>query len=145
MAPGDSPMRARPRVVRLVDMRNAVRDKLIDEVMEAYVDWRQESADVESAYQRWSLAVSSDPTGTFVAYLAALEREEFAALVYAEVMQRTARLLARERRRRALASRRRLQARRPSRGRPRSGSRSRSGPGPRGATHPARRGRRTRD
>jgi hypothetical protein len=106
-------------------MRNGVRDKLIDDVMDAYVDWRQESADVESAYRRWSIARSTDPAGAFAAYAAALDREELASLSYAQVIRRTVLMIARDRRRRTAAGRRRARARRPTRPRRRKRSLSR--------------------
>jgi hypothetical protein len=96
-------------------MRNGVRDKLIDDVMDAYVDWRQESADVEYAYRRWSIARLTDPAGAFAAYVAALDREELASLSYAQVIRRTVLMLARDRRRRSAAARLRARARRPTR------------------------------
>jgi hypothetical protein len=121
-------------------MRNGVRDKLIDEVMDAYVEWRQESAKVESAYRRWSIARLTDPARAFAEYAAALDREELASMSYAQVIRRTILMLARDRRRRSAAARRRLGARRPTRLRRRKGPlRRRTG----SRTRRARRGRRS--
>jgi hypothetical protein len=96
-------------------MRNGVRDKLIDDVMDAYVEWRQESAKVESAYRRWSIARLADPARAFAEYVAALDREELASISYAQIIRRTVVMLTRDRRRRSAAARRRARARRPAR------------------------------
>jgi hypothetical protein len=61
---------------------------LVDRVVESYVDWREESAGVWGAYESWSSAPASDRPIAFFAYRAALEREEHASLVYADLMTR---------------------------------------------------------
>jgi hypothetical protein len=110
-------MRSRSRDWRLwSDMRKVVRDKIIDDVMETYVDWRQACVDAESAYGRWSIARSTDPARAFAAYTAAAIDEELAAMDYAAVLQRAARLFGRDRRRRSRSAPRHGAARRPSRG-----------------------------
>jgi hypothetical protein len=81
-------------------MRRRVRDKLIDNVMDAYVDWRQESAQVDYAYWRWTVAGSTDADGAFDVFAAALDREELASICYAHIIRRTTVVLARDRRRR---------------------------------------------
>jgi hypothetical protein len=96
-------------------MRNGVRDRLIDDVMDAYVIWRQDSAAVEFAYRRWSVVSSTDPASAFDAYAEALDREELASISYAQVIRRILRLVARDRRRRFAAARRRVAGREPSR------------------------------
>jgi hypothetical protein len=78
-------------------MGKSIRDIVIDEVMDAYVEWRQESAGVESAYERWSTAPPSDTALAFAAYVAALDREARASILYAEVMQRNSMLCRSER------------------------------------------------
>jgi hypothetical protein len=93
----------------------SVRDKVIDDVMDAYVAWREVSAAVDHAYRRCSTSRWTDPGGAFAAYASTLDREEMASLYYEQVLQRAVRLLVRERRRRSAAGRRRLGARRPSR------------------------------
>lgn len=103
-------------------MRKRARDKLIDRVMDAYVDWRQESAQAGFAYGRWSMAGSIDPGDTFAAYAAALDREELAAISYAQVIRRTTVVFERDRRRRVAAARQRAERRRPSRRRRRTGA-----------------------
>lgn len=62
--------------------------RLVDEAVEAYVDWREERATVWDAYARWTSAPVPDAPLAFSAYLAALDREERAAHVYAELMTR---------------------------------------------------------
>jgi hypothetical protein len=58
------------------------RDVLIDALSDAYTAWRQECKWVEAAYARW---LDAEPRGrrfAFLAYCAALDREEAAARVY---------------------------------------------------------------
>jgi len=102
-------------------MRRRIRDGVLDEMIDRYVDWRHESAEVEWAYRRWSIAPSPDGSRAFAAYAAALEREELASIRYAEAMRRILLLVARDRRRRrSAAARRRTPAREPSRRRRRT-------------------------
>jgi hypothetical protein len=63
------------------------RSELVDELMEAYLDWREECNDLRDAYDRWSLASPDERGLGFVAYSAALDREEQASAVYAERTQ----------------------------------------------------------
>ena len=58
------------------------RDRLTDSYIESYVDWREGCADVDTAYRRWALSEPRDRDLAFLAYRAALDREEKAALVY---------------------------------------------------------------
>jgi hypothetical protein len=67
-------------------MISSVRNRAVDEVMDAYVGWRQECISVSEAYQRWWSAVRADAALAFQAYLAALDREERAAEVYARLI-----------------------------------------------------------
>jgi uncharacterized protein with PIN domain len=60
--------------------------QLVDEAIQAYVDWQEERAHVRDAYARWGAADSHNAGLAFSAYHAALEREEHASLVYAEQM-----------------------------------------------------------
>jgi len=55
---------------------------LIDDAFDAYLDWRDESAEVWHAYKRWNGAPAREARRKFWAYAAALEREEHAARVY---------------------------------------------------------------
>jgi hypothetical protein len=82
-------------------MRKVLRDKLVLDAMEAYVEWRQASVAVDDAYRRWSIAGSSDPAREFATYAAALNGEELASIRYAEILRGALRMIARDRRRRA--------------------------------------------
>jgi hypothetical protein len=85
-------------------MSQTTDDSLIDDLMDAYVEWREESAAVESAYQRWSIVGSPDTASAFAAYVAALDREEIASAEYAELYEHSRAELARERQRKAWLS-----------------------------------------
>lgn len=78
------------RVSRRIDSR------LLDEAVDAYVDWREECAGVWSAYGRWLRATVVDAPLAFSAYRAAVDREECAAHVYGALMTRIAVALNRE-------------------------------------------------
>jgi hypothetical protein len=52
---------------------------------DALAEWRDECAAVRAAYVRWSRAASDDSALACAAYLAALEREERASNVYADL------------------------------------------------------------
>jgi hypothetical protein len=69
-------------------MGNGILDNVIDDVMDAYVEWREESAEVEYAYHRWSVAPPPDAALAFAAYVAALDREDRASMSYAQVIRR---------------------------------------------------------
>ena len=71
------------------DMLNTLRrEKLVDELVEAYIDWREACARVNDAYRSWARA--TDPCGevAFGRYVAALDAEEQAAEVYAGLVRR---------------------------------------------------------
>ena len=63
---------------------------LMDEAVDAYVEWREECATVRDAYERWARAPAADSGSAFAAYWAAVDREERAADIYAELMGRLA-------------------------------------------------------
>jgi|SRR5580704_566314 hypothetical protein len=69
-------MSGEPIVIR------SARNRALDEVMDAYVEWRQECIRVWEAYQRWRTAVRGDAALAFQVYRAALDGEERAAEVY---------------------------------------------------------------
>jgi hypothetical protein len=69
-------------------MNELLDKRLVDEAIDAYVDWREERASVWDAYSRWTSAHVVDSPLAFSAYRAALDREERAADVYAELMTR---------------------------------------------------------
>src|SRR5579859_6012514 len=69
-------------------MNNSVNERLVDETLDAYVEWREEYAAVGDAYRRWSTAPLSHVTDAFREYLAALNNEEHAANHYAQLIRR---------------------------------------------------------
>jgi hypothetical protein len=69
-------------------MKEQVEKQLVDEAIDAYVDWREECAGVWDAYERWARAPRIDAEGTFSAYRAALDREECASHAYADLLAR---------------------------------------------------------
>jgi hypothetical protein len=75
-------------VPRNPGMSSTLRRRLVDEAMDAYVDWREECVRVWDAYHRWLDAVRADAALAFRAYLAALDREERASEVYAGRLSR---------------------------------------------------------
>jgi hypothetical protein len=64
--------------------------KLVDRLVDAYVDWREECVCVWEANERWSAAPQPERRLAFSGYRAALEREEHASRVYAELVARLA-------------------------------------------------------
>jgi hypothetical protein len=75
-------------------MPEQIHHNIIDDVMDAYIDWRHHSADVDEAYRRWTGAVSADTALAFSAYQAALDREELASRSYARLIRRNSHLFA---------------------------------------------------
>jgi hypothetical protein len=63
-----------------------VNRELVDEALNAYLDWQEESAEVWEAFARWDCAENGDASFAFSAYRAALDREEHASRVYAALM-----------------------------------------------------------
>ena len=60
---------------------------VVDDVVLAYVEWREASAAVWDAYGRWASASAEDKLPADAAYRAALDREEAAANLYAELIE----------------------------------------------------------
>ena len=71
-------------------MKQQSHEQLLDGAVDAYVAWREESAAVWAAYERWRCAPAADAPIAFSAYCAAVDREERASHVYAELMTRAA-------------------------------------------------------
>jgi hypothetical protein len=67
------------------------RDRLIDAFVESYVEWREGCADLHGAYRRGSLSEPRDRGLAFLAYRAALDCEEKAALVHEVIAGQLAR------------------------------------------------------
>jgi hypothetical protein len=70
-----------------------MRHRLMDDVMDAYVAWHEECASVEAAYRAWTCAPEPAATGAFWGYRAALDREERASDVYAELVGQARRIV----------------------------------------------------
>ena len=64
------------------------RSRLIDDAVDAYLEWREQSAAVHAAYRRWTTAAAGDARVAFAAYVAALDREEQASTFYAGIVGR---------------------------------------------------------
>ena len=67
-------------------MTQQVDKRLVNAAFDAYVEWREECAEVWDAYARWAHAPDIDAAGAFVAYRAALDREESASHAYADLL-----------------------------------------------------------
>jgi hypothetical protein len=77
------------RAMKLPPTGNDWTDRpLIDDAFDAYLEWRDASAEVWHAYQRWNGAPAREAARKFWAYRAALYREEHAARVYGRLVSR---------------------------------------------------------
>jgi hypothetical protein len=61
---------------------------MVDEAMDAYVEWREECVRVWEAYQGWLDSARVDGALASLGYEAALDREQRASEVYAELIAR---------------------------------------------------------
>jgi hypothetical protein len=61
---------------------------VVDATVAAYFGWCRESAAVRNEYRSWTGARGVDKPLAFVAYNAALDREEGAAKLYARLLRR---------------------------------------------------------
>ena len=66
--------------------------KLRDQIIDLYLDWREETAAVTDAYASWTGASADEEGRRFAAYAAALDREEAAARGYADALANGERL-----------------------------------------------------
>jgi hypothetical protein len=73
-------------------MNTLTRKRLVDELVEAYVDWRETCAQVNDAYRSWASETSLRERVTFGLYMAALDAEQHAAEVYARLVRRAEKL-----------------------------------------------------
>ena len=64
------------------------RDRLVDELVEAYVGWREACARVNDAYRFWSTDSGVCGRVKFALYVAAMDAEERSAEVYAGLVRR---------------------------------------------------------
>ena len=60
---------------------------LLDALIDSYVRWREESAAVDVTYRRWTYAETADRGLRFDEYVAALDREEYAASAYRRLVE----------------------------------------------------------
>jgi hypothetical protein len=68
------------------------RTRLVDEVVEAYVDWREACARANDAYRFWASEAGPGGRVAFGFYMAALDAEEQAAEVYSRFVKRAGKL-----------------------------------------------------
>jgi hypothetical protein len=69
-----------------VDMLS--RERLVDQLVEAYVGWREACARVDDAYRFWAIDTGACGRIAFGSYVAALDAEERSAEVYAGLVRR---------------------------------------------------------
>jgi hypothetical protein len=67
----------------------ATSKRLMDDMFDAYVDWREACRAVDDAYRSWFGATGARTGVTFTRYSVALDREERAAEAYAGLVERT--------------------------------------------------------
>ena len=78
----------------VVDRINTgVEEFVLDDVIDAYAEWHEQSLGVWLAYRRWSEAPPEDLQLRFAAYVAALDQEQRACDVYAATIAETVRAL----------------------------------------------------
>jgi hypothetical protein len=65
-------------------------ERRVDDVIERYVYWRAACAGVDSAYAAWHAARRGERRLAGAAYVAALDREQHAALVYSQMVESVA-------------------------------------------------------
>lgn len=69
------------------------RQQLADRAFQHYLDWRDEISTLERAYDRWVRAPRGERAFAYAGYMAALDREEHAAVCYEAAMSEAERLL----------------------------------------------------
>jgi hypothetical protein len=67
-----------------------IEGQLVDDVVNTYVDWREQSERVWRAYRDWSTVAPPEATLRFAAYVAELDREHRASDAYADAVTRAA-------------------------------------------------------
>jgi hypothetical protein len=75
----------------VTDSASALGRRMIDELLERYVAWREECSAVRLAYQCWAQSGRRERRLAYAGYLAALDREEQAARTYAGHVDRVRR------------------------------------------------------
>jgi hypothetical protein len=76
----------------VTDNTIAFAQRAIDELVERYISWCEESLAVRVAYQRWANSGRGERRLAYAGYVAALDREEQAARTYAGHVDRIRRL-----------------------------------------------------
>jgi hypothetical protein len=74
------------------DSPTAVVQWAVDELVERYLSWHEESSAVWMAYEQWTDSGRGERRLAYAGYLAALDREEQAARTYAGHVGRIRRL-----------------------------------------------------
>jgi hypothetical protein len=77
-----------PHQLEVERVETRIRAELIDEVMDRYLDWREQCVALRKAYERWSNGTVSDQRWAFEAYRATLDLEEHSSDVYADWLNR---------------------------------------------------------
>lgn len=69
-------------------MNKMSQKRLLDGLVEAYVNWREACLRVSDAYASWVSGAGVDAKSAFARYMAALDHEERAAEIYASLVHR---------------------------------------------------------
>lgn len=67
--------------------RATVRGRVAGAAFEHYLEWRRESSACETAYRWWAKATGADRVFAFIAYTAAVDREQQAAWQYENALR----------------------------------------------------------
>jgi hypothetical protein len=73
-------------------MNTLSRRRLVDKLVEAYVDWLETCARVNDAYRSWASETAPRDGVAFGLYMVALDAEQQAAEVYAGLVRRAEKL-----------------------------------------------------
>jgi hypothetical protein len=73
-------------------VKKLIHRRLVDKMVEAYVNWREACLLVTDAYRSWARTTGPGATFAFCRYRAALAQEERAAEIYARMVRRVGRL-----------------------------------------------------
>jgi hypothetical protein len=71
----------------LLNIDSGFGQSLVDRLLEPYVSWREECLTVHLAYKQWTDSDRDERKLAYAGYLAALDREEQAARVYAREVE----------------------------------------------------------
>jgi len=74
-------------------LMQVAREQLADRAFQHYLEWRDETTTVERSYGNWIRAAGGERRFAFAAYMAALDREERAALRYGAAIDDAERIL----------------------------------------------------